>query len=560
MKAVRLFVAVLVLLSSTLAFARFRFDQTTFEAGQFRDIEKLQQICTASASASFWCGQLEAPLTLITAKGDDFFINERGEFVAIFAKVNKGQDLRGNYTADQNQNLVPVNSPVPAGALLLNGEYIEPQNPESTWERLDDATYKGTFTFQLNDIDITKVLTISNIRQTLDVAITAERTGATANTTNETLQSNEAVTTDEATTESSETSTNETSETTETLQATTTSATNQPIVLQYVLPGIARTESPLVKVAQGTNAPVNIVGQPITNPSYISLQTSRAGQNSFALILRPAEGETDVEAQIMQGDGLPAHTIALQQTLSSPSTTLNLRQYNGNNELVRYTQEGYRELPGLFQPNIIGQLSLGVLWFLERIHSIIGNWGLSIIALTLIFRILIWPLINTQTKSMYAMQSLQPEIQALQKKHKDNQEKLTQETMKLYREKGVNPAGGCLPVFLQMPLFIILYNVFRHYEFNEGFLWLPDLGQADPFYILPIVYLGVILLQSWLSAKGNPQMLRQQLLINVAFIFFFIGFPSGVILYYTFSMAVQAFQYWLIQRGQPKPPTKALAK
>jgi YidC/Oxa1 family membrane protein insertase len=70
----------------------------------------------------------------------------------------------------------------------------------------------------------------------------------------------------------------------------------------------------------------------------------------------------------------------------------------------------------------------------------------------------------------------------------------------------------------------------------------------------------VILLQSYLSAKGNPQMLRQQLMINVVFIFFFIGFPSGVILYYTFSMLVQAFQYWLIQRSQPKPPAKALAK
>jgi YidC/Oxa1 family membrane protein insertase len=529
MKVIRLFVALVVLLCITSVFARFVFQQSTFDAGQFSDIEKLQQTCTASA-ASFWCSQLEAPLTLVTAKGDDFLINERGEFVAIFAKVNKGQDFKGRYNVDQNQNLVPVNSSIPAGAILLNGEYIEPQNVQTSWAQTDEETYTGTFTFQIADTAVTKVITIANIQQTLEVSVAAERVESV------------------------------TEEVTETEAADAEPSDAEPTVVQYVLPGIARTASPLVKLAQGMNEPVNIVGQAVDNPSYISLQTSRSGPNSFALILRPGEGETDVQAQILQGEGLPLNTVAMQETLDAEAGSelrMNLRQYNGANELVRYTQEGYRELPGLFQPNIIGQLSVGVLWFLQRLHDIIGNWGLTIIALTLIFRALIWPLITTQTKSMYNMQALQPEIQALQKKYKDNQEQLTQETMKLYREKGVNPAGGCLPIFLQMPLFIILYNVFRHYEFNEGFLWLPDLGQADPYYILPVLYLGVILLQSYLSAKGNPQMLRQQLLINVAFIFFFINFPSGVILYYTFSMAVQAFQYWLIQRGQPKP---ALAK
>lgn len=547
MKVFRRTLALVALLLVTLVFARFVFQQSEFSASQFNDFEKLQQTCAASATSSFWCTQLESPLTLTTTKGNDFLINERGEFVGIFAKVNKGQDYRGRYNVDQNQNLVPVASPMPAGAILLNGEYIEPQDVQSSWEQVDEATYRGTFTFQISDVAVTKTITLSNIRQTLEVSLEAERVASTSDAT--TSENSE----EDVAAEESETS-----------EATTaTESTSEPIILQYVLPGIARTASPLVKLAQGANEPVTIVGQAVDNPSYISLQTSRAGPQSFALILRPAEGETEVQAQVLQGEGIPANTIAMQKTLASEvgsSLALNLRQYNGANELVRYDQEDYRQLPGLFQPNIIGQLSLGVLWFLERLHGLIGNWGLSIIALTLIFRALIWPLINTQTKSMYNMQALQPEIQALQKKYKDDQEKLTQETMKLYREKKVNPAGGCLPIFLQMPLFIILYNVFRHLEFNEGFLWLPDLGQADPYYILPVIYLGVILLQSYLSAKGNPQMLRQQLMINVVFIFFFIGFPSGVILYYTFSMLVQAFQYWLIQRSQPKPPAKALAK
>ncbi len=529
--------SILCLLLVTFVFARFAFEQKDFEASQLRDIEKLQQTCTASAAASFWCTQLESSLKLIATKGDEYLLNERGEFMAIFAKGQKGQDLKGNYSVDQNQNLIPVSSPIPGGAVLLNGAYITPENVQSNWEKIDNVTYKGTFNFQIADVAITKTITISNIRQTLDVGIEAERVSSSA--------------TESATTETTST------------ENTSTSASAEPIIIQYVLPGIARTASPLVKVAQGESSPTNVVGQAVDNPSYISLQTSRAGQSSFALILRPAPGETNLQAQVLQGTGLPANTIALQKTLAAEvgsSLSLNFQQYNGANELVRYYQEGYRQLPGLFQPNIIGQLSIGVLWFLERLHGLIGNWGLSIIALTLIFRILIWPLIQTQTKSMYNMQALQPDIQALQKKYKDDKEKLTQETMKLYKDKGVNPAGGCLPIFVQMPLFIILYNVFRNTEFNEGFLWIPDLGQPDPIYILPVLYLGVILLQSYLSAKGNPQMLRQQLLINVAFIFFFINFPSGVILYYTVSMLVQAFQYWFIKRSQPKPPAKALAK
>jgi hypothetical protein len=369
MKVFRRLPVFVALLLVTLVFARFVFQQSAFEASQFNDFEKLQQTCAASVASSFWCTQLESPLTLTTAKGDDFLTNERGEFVAIFAKVNKGQDFRGRYNVDQNQNLVPVASPIPAGAILLDGEYIEPQNVQSTWEQVDEITYRGTFTFRIADVAVTKIITISNIQQTLDVSIEAERVASDASATSDTSEDNAAV-------EEGETS--ETSETSE----TTTETTSEPTVLQYVLPGIARTTSPLVKLAQGANDPVNIVGQAVDNPSYISLQTSRAGPNSFALILRPAEGETDVQAQVLsQGEGIPANTIAMQKTLGveeGSSLTLNLRQYNGANELVRYYQEGYRQLPGLFQPNIIGQLSIGVLWFLERLHGIIGNWGLSI--------------------------------------------------------------------------------------------------------------------------------------------------------------------------------------
>jgi YidC/Oxa1 family membrane protein insertase len=164
-------------------------------------------------------------------------------------------------------------------------------------------------------------------------------------------------------------------------------------------------------------------------------------------------------------------------------------------------------------------------------------------------------LITTQTKSMVGMQQLQPKLQALQKKYKDNREKLTQETMKLYKEAGVNPAGGCLPIFAQMPLFIILWRIFSNFEFNEGFLWIPDLGLPDPTFILPILYVGVMMASAFLMAKGNPQSLRLQIMINLVFVFFIIQFPAGVTLYWVVSMLVQVLQHYLIQRNYPAPAT-----
>jgi len=271
----------------------------------------------------------------------------------------------------------------------------------------------------------------------------------------------------------------------------------------------------------------------------------------FAFVLRPA-----VTGDELQATFLRPNRVAFQTEVAAgagASANLQASVYAGHNELVRYHQEEYLDLPGLFRPNILGRLSLLIVKLLEFIHQYVPNWGLSIIVLTLMFRVVVWPLITTQTKSMFGMQRLQPKLQELQRKYKDDREKLTQETMALYKEAGVNPAGGCLPILLQMPLFIILWRVFVNFEFNEGFLWLPDLGQSDPFYILPVLYVLVMLATSYFSARGNPQMLRQSMIINLVFVFIIINFPAGVLVYYVVSMLVQVFQYWLLSRGQPAP-------
>ncbi len=507
----------LILLLSSLALARVEFQLSEFQVANFRDFNRLQETCSAPAASSFWCERLTDTLTFIPTKGVDFFFNDAGELVAVVAKEQKGMNFMGrtgsyNQNLNSRDNLVPISAAIPGSAVLLDGNYEKPENVSSSWERLSEAEFRGIFNFELQGIAINKTLTVSNISHTMTVEL-------------------EAVRLEEAESET---------------------------LLQYAMPGIGNISTPYFKIGQGITFSLNPLAQAVDSVTYASVQSSNRGNaGSVATILRPHEVSRELAAQFIQ-----PNIITMQSLLglaAGEAVTIRLDHYNGKNELVRYYQEDYKDLAGLFQPNILGQTSLGVLWVLEQIHSFIPNWGISIIILTMMFRVLVWPLISVQTRSMFAMQRLQPKMQELQKKYKDNREKLTQETMKLYQTEKVNPAMGCLPAIVQMPLFIILWRVFVNFEFNEGFLWIPDLGQPDPIYLLPILYVGIIFAQSYFLAQGNPASLRQQLLINAIFIIFIINFPAGVTLYWVSSMLVQVFQYWLIKRSMP-PLAPATAK
>jgi len=502
----RSLIATLALLLGTVAFAAVDFGAHAFAFADFRDADSVAESCDAGG-ASFWCSMQDAELTRVPTKGVDLFFTSAGEIVAAYAKPQKGQNLQ-NYNLDNRQNLIPDDATIPGAALLLDGEYLLPEDAEASWERLSDTVVEGTFRARSGPLEVVRTVRVANTSHTVEIRVDATRVDAGEDET--------------------------------------------PVQLAF--PGVAGVEDPVIKIGQGlgesgTHA-TNPLSQPVPDPSYVSLQNNDRN-TGFAIILRPVSEADDVQAL-----SLPPRRASLQTLLPAEegaSARLDLTAYLGPNELVRYQQEGYVELPGLFRPNLLGRLSLGILWVLRTIHDYVGNWGLSIIVLTLLFRALVWPLISTQTRSMYGMQALQPKIQALQKKYKDDRETLTQETMKLYKEAGVNPAGGCLPILLQMPLFIILWRVFVNFEFAEGFLWVPDLGQADPFYILPVLYIGVMFGMSWFSSRGNPQSLRQQILINVVFAFILFNFPAGVLLYFVVSMGIQVFQYWLIQRSQAKP-------
>ena len=310
----------------------------------------------------------------------------------------------------------------------------------------------------------------------------------------------------------------------------------------------SRTE-PLILTSGATQPQPNGSGV----ATYAALHNPVAGFSfvpggSYAFILRPKDS-TQMNLNTVNGQS----TVEI----AVPAGGFNTKVYGGFYELVRLHVEGFYTLPGLFQANIWGQVSLGLLWVFEQTHRLVGgSWILAIVVVTLGLRLLMWPLMHRQYKSMAEMQKIQPIVKKLQEKYKDDKQKQQEEMMKVYQEHKINPLGGCFPLLLQMPILFLIYKIMVGYEFGQGFLWIRDLALPDPIYILPVIYILVLLGSTWLSAAGNPEALRQGIIINLVFAFLLFSFPAGVTIYWVLSTAISLGQQWLInkQLGLPLKP------
>ncbi len=192
---------------------------------------------------------------------------------------------------------------------------------------------------------------------------------------------------------------------------------------------------------------------------------------------------------------------------------------------------------------------------LRQLHGLTGDWGLAIIALTFVLKIIFyWP-----TRSAFlagqAMQAVQPEMKALQEQYKDQPEELNRRIMELFRDRKVNPLGGCLPMFIQMPVWIALYNVLRSVVdlYHTPFLYLQDLSVADPYGALPILVIIAMVIQQRSIPLGNMDPAQQQVLrwMPVIFGVFFFGLPSGLMVYMFVNTTLSMAQQWYMKRGTP---------
>ncbi|MCP1308472.1 membrane protein insertase YidC [Paenibacillus tyrfis] len=193
----------------------------------------------------------------------------------------------------------------------------------------------------------------------------------------------------------------------------------------------------------------------------------------------------------------------------------------------------------------VGPLANTLDWFANLLG---GQYGLSILIVTIIIRLIILPLTLKQYKSSKRMQELQPELQKLKEKHKDDAKKQQEETMKLFQKEGVNPLAGCLPVLVQMPILIALYNaIMRNHHIGEhSFLWM-QLGTKDPYYILPLLAaLTTYLQQKMMSSQMNPQMQSLMFIFPILIFVMAMNFASALPLYWVYSNLFTIVQSYFI--------------
>jgi YidC/Oxa1 family membrane protein insertase len=225
------------------------------------------------------------------------------------------------------------------------------------------------------------------------------------------------------------------------------------------------------------------------------------------------------------------------------------------NQLAKPVEEGGIGAQGLALVVDYGWLTIvaaPIFWLLEVIHTFIGNWGWSIVILTIIIKAVFFPLSAASYRSMARMRALSPRLKALKERCGDDKQKLNMEMMNLYKTEKINPLGGCLPIAIQIPVFIALYwALLGAVEMRNApwMLWIQDLSSQDPYYVLPVVMMATMLIQTKLNpTPPDPMQAKIAMIMPFAFGIMFFFFPAGLVLYWVVNNVLSIAQQWQITR------------
>jgi YidC/Oxa1 family membrane protein insertase len=249
----------------------------------------------------------------------------------------------------------------------------------------------------------------------------------------------------------------------------------------------------------------------------------------------------------------------------SPSVTV---EANSNTEFVAQLFAGpkiqpmmEKTAPGLeltVDYSFLTFIGKPIYWLLNQIHDAVGNWGVAIIGVTLCIKLLFFPLSQASYKSMAKMRKIQPRLKELQERFADDRPRFNTEMMGLYKKEKVNPLGGCLPILVQIPVFMCLYWVLSEtVEFRQApfILWIQDLSSQDPFYILPVIMGITMKIQQGLNpAPIDPIQAKVMKMFPLVFTIFFLFFPAGLVLYWVINNTLSIIQQSYITRQIAKMP------
>ncbi len=274
------------------------------------------------------------------------------------------------------------------------------------------------------------------------------------------------------------------------------------------------------------------------------------GEYFAAMLIAQGEGKTAAlsvkgdERNILRANFVTPVAVASQQTVRIP-----YRIYLGPKEIDRLEKLG-DEAQKIIDFGYFSVVAKPLLWFMNLTNRVTGNYGLDIILISILIKIVFLPLTQMSMKSMKEMQKVQPEMNRLTEIYKDDKARLQQEIMLLYKRRKINPAGGCLPMLIQIPVFIALYNALqnaielRHAPFM---LWVRDLSAKDPIYITPLVMGATMFMQQKMTpTAADPTQAKLFMFMPIMFTFLFLNLPSGLVLYWLVNNVLSiAHQYYM---------------
>jgi YidC/Oxa1 family membrane protein insertase len=276
-------------------------------------------------------------------------------------------------------------------------------------------------------------------------------------------------------------------------------------------------------------------------------------QHYFLGAVIPARGEADrYYTNTLSNARYVIGMIAPNRVVADGSSALyETRLFIG----PKLQDEMKKVVPGLeltVDYGLLTVLAQPVFWLLKTIHNLVGNWGWSIIFVTMLIKLAFYKLSETSYKSMANMRKLAPRMKTLKERYGDDRQKLNQAMMEMYKKEKINPLGGCLPIVVQIPVFISLYWVLlESVELRQApfALWITDMSSPDPYYILPLLMGVTMLIQQKLNpAPMDPIQAKVMMVLPVVFTVFFAFFPSGLVLYWVVNNTLSIAQQWVITR------------
>jgi YidC/Oxa1 family membrane protein insertase len=275
-------------------------------------------------------------------------------------------------------------------------------------------------------------------------------------------------------------------------------------------------------------------------------------EHHFLTAIVPDAGARHAFRVEVSGDTMIASVVGEKRTVEPGSSHTFTRTLFVGPKLQAQLGELHERLKLTVDYGWLTILSQPMFWLLAFIYQYVGNWGVSIIVVTMLIKLAFYKMTESSGRSMAKMRNLQPRMKALQERYKDDRQALSQQMMDLYKREGVNPAAGCLPILVQMPFFLAFYWVLvESVEMRQApfMLWITDLSSRDPYFILPLIMGAAMLLQQKLNpAPADPVQARIMQVMPVMFTVFFAFFPAGLVLYWATNTVLSIAQQWKINK------------